>query len=197
MWENSCKIVREQVEVNFLSCVHTTGLLQAGGLGGLSPPFQFWADQLTLSQRGGGTFSPPSTKSPLDFQTLRRPCTNDQSSNENFLCKNFRRPEFSHHEWIGNGLLLCTVVNYLFLRVVIITLQETLLSKKLGCRKTVKLNCILTCLEKIRCFFENFKNFYVEIISKFCKIDLSTFFGFRFCSPFKYGVANMVYLFFP
>ena len=23
MWENSCKIVREQVEVNFLSCVHT------------------------------------------------------------------------------------------------------------------------------------------------------------------------------
>ena len=36
---------------------------------------QFLADQLTLSQPGGGTLSPLSTRSPPpDFQTLRRPC---------------------------------------------------------------------------------------------------------------------------
>ena len=37
--------------------------------GGLQPP-QFMTDQLTLSQPGGGTLSPPSTTSPTGFSDL-------------------------------------------------------------------------------------------------------------------------------
>ena len=45
---------------------------KAGGLGGLP---QFLADQLTLSQPGGGAHSPHTVlQAPPDFQTLRRPC---------------------------------------------------------------------------------------------------------------------------
>ena len=42
---------------------------QAGGPGGHVPP-HFLADQLTLSQPGGGTLSPPSTMCPPRFLTL-------------------------------------------------------------------------------------------------------------------------------
>ena len=46
----------------------------SGGAVGARAP-HFLADQLTLSQQGGGTFSPPSiTCPPPDCQTLRRPC---------------------------------------------------------------------------------------------------------------------------
>ena len=46
-----------------------------GGGGGPRAP-HFLADQLTLSQPGGGgTLSPPSITCPPDFQTLRRPCS--------------------------------------------------------------------------------------------------------------------------
>ena len=52
-----------------------SGLSQVRGPGGhVPPPFHFLADQLTLSQPGGDTLSPPSITCPPDFLTLRRPC---------------------------------------------------------------------------------------------------------------------------
>ena len=50
--------------------VHTyTGPSQVGGPGGPVPP-HFLADQLTISQPGGGTLSLPSTTSPPGISDL-------------------------------------------------------------------------------------------------------------------------------
>ena len=47
------------------------------GLGGSSPPPQFLADQLTLSQPGGAHSPYPVLRALPDCQNLRRPCNVD------------------------------------------------------------------------------------------------------------------------
>ena len=74
--ENTCW----KLDWRTLRYIYSSGMLEGGRQGGgLRPPPQFLADQLTLSRPRGAHYPHPVLLAPPDFQTLRHACSVHES----------------------------------------------------------------------------------------------------------------------